>query len=184
MLRAKGYENFYSGNVGGIVVAYTYGTTLFENVKVTNSFIGGYGKIGCLLGMGADPGVKVTFKDCVSQNNTIHAAYDIGGLAGNIQRGNGVDNATVENCTVENISVVYDSNDTYETVTGTSTFKSNDQLSGTDVPKEISGKYLVRDGYYWCAYGDYYVSYGNSSYDAPVEGYTMKLANSEYPVNK
>ena len=184
VLRAKGYENFYSGNVGGIVVAYTYGTTLFENVTVTNSFIGGYGKIGCLLGMGADPGVKVTFKDCVSQNNTIHAAYDIGGLAGNIQRGNGVDNATVENCTVENISVVYDSNDTYETVTGTSTFKSNDQPSGTDVTKEISGKYLVRDGYYWCAYGDYYVSYGNSSYDAPVVGYTMKLANSEYPVNE
>ncbi len=184
VLRAKGYENYYSGNVGGIVVAYTYGTTLFENVTVTNSFIGGYGKIGCLLGMGADPGVKVTFKNCVSLNNTIHAAYDIGGLAGNIQRGNGVDNATVENCTVENISVVYDSNDTYETVTGTSTFKSNDQPSGTDVTKEISGKYLVESGYYWCAYGDYYVSYGNSSYDAPVEGYTMKLANSEYPVNK
>ena len=184
VLKAKGYENLYVGNVGGIVVAYTYGTTLFENVKVTNSFIGGYGKIGCLLGMGADPGVKVAFKNCVSQNNTIHAAYDIGGLAGNIQRGNGVDNATVENCTVENISVVYDSNDTYETVTGTSTFKSNDQPSGTDVTKEISGKYLVRDGYYWCAYGDYYVSYGNSSYDAPVEGYTMRLANSEYPVNK
>ena len=184
VLRAKGYENFYVGNVGGIVVAYTYGTTLFENVKVTNSFIGGYGKIGCLLGMGADPGVKVAFKNCVSQNNTIHAAYDIGGLAGNIQRGNGVDNATVENCTVENISVVYDSNDTYETVTGTSTFKSNDQPSGTDVTKEISGKYLVESGYYWCAYGDYYVSYGDSSYDAPVEGYTMKLANSEYPVNE
>ena len=184
VLRAKGYENFYVGNVGGIVVAYTYGTTLFENVKVTNSFIGGYGKIGCLLGMGADPGVKVAFKNCVSQNNTIHAAYDIGGLAGNIQRGNGVDNATVENCTVENISVVYDSNDTYETVTGTSTFKSNDQPSGTDVTKEISGKYLVESGYYWCAYGDYYVSYGDSSYGAPVEGYTMKLANSEYPVNE
>lgn len=178
----KGYV--YYGNVGGIVVAYTYGTTEFNNVKVVNSSINGYGKIGCLLGMGADPGVKVAFKNCVSQNNTIHAAYDIGGLAGNIQRGNGVDNATVENCTVENISVVYDSKDTYKTVTGTSTFKSNDQLSGTDVPKEISGKYLVRDGYYWCAYGDYYVSYGNSSYDAPVEGYTMKLANSEYPVNK
>ncbi len=184
VLRAKGYENYYSGNVGGIVVAYTYGTTLFENVTVTNSFIGGYGKIGCLLGMGADPGVKVAFKNCVSQNNTIHAAYDIGGLAGNIQRGNGVDNATVENCTVENISVVYDSNDTYEMVTGTSTFKSNDQPSGTDVTKEISGKYLVESGYYWCAYGDYYVSYGNSSYDAPVVGYTMKLANSEYPVNE
>ena len=83
---------FY-GNVGGIVMGYTYGTTLFDNVKVTNSFIDGYGKIGCLLGMGADPGVKVTFQNCVSQNNTIHAAYDMGGLAGNIQRGNGVNNA-------------------------------------------------------------------------------------------
>ena len=178
-----GYNDCW-GNIGGIVMGYTYGTTLFENVSVTDSTIWGYGKIGCLLGMGADPGVKVAFKNCVSQNNTIHAAYDIGGLAGNIQRGNGVDNATVENCTVENISVVYDSNDTYEMVTGTSTFKSNDRPSGTDVTKEISGKYLVESGYYWCAYGDYYVSYGNSSYDAPVVGYTMKLANSEYPVNE
>ena len=185
VLKAKGYENFYSGNVGGIVVAYTYGTTLFENVKVTNSFIGGYGKIGCLLGMGADPGVKVTFKDCVSLNNTIHAAYDIGGLAGNIQRGNGVDNATVKNCTVENINVVYDDSGKYVDLNNVSaTFKSNDQSSGTVVTKVISGKYLDRDGYYWCCYGDYYVSYGSSSYDAPVEGYTKCLANSEYPVNK
>ncbi|MDR4017961.1 MAG: right-handed parallel beta-helix repeat-containing protein, partial [Oscillospiraceae bacterium] len=83
----------FAGNVGGIVLGYTYGTTLFENVSVTNSSIWGYGKIGILLGMGADPGVKVTFKDCVSKNNTIHAAYDMGGLAGMIQRGNGVDNA-------------------------------------------------------------------------------------------
>ena len=185
VLRAKGYENLYVGNVGGIVVAYTYGTTLFENVKVTNSFIGGYGKIGCLLGMGADPGVKVAFKNCVSRNNTIHAAYDIGGLAGNIQRGNGVDNATVENCTVENIDVVYDDSGKYVDLNNVSaTFKSNDQSNGTVVTKVISGKYLDRDGYYWCCYGDYYVSYGNSSYDAPVEGYTKCLANSEYPVNK
>ena len=83
----------FAGNVGGVVLGYTYGTTLFENVSVTNSSIWGYGKIGILLGMGADPGVKVTFKDCVSKNNTIHAAYDMGGLAGMIQRGNGVDNA-------------------------------------------------------------------------------------------
>ena len=85
----------FAGNVGGVVLGYTYGTTLFENVSVTNSSIWGFGKIGILLGMGADPGVKVTFKDCVSKNNTIHAAYDMGGLAGMIQRGNGVDNASV-----------------------------------------------------------------------------------------
>ena len=171
----------FAGNVGGIVLGYTYGTTLFENVSVTNSSIWGFGKIGILLGMGADPGVKVTFKDCVSKNNTIHAAYDMGGLAGMIQRGNGVDNASVENCTVENITVDY-----YEEcvdVQGKATLKENDK-NGADVSKEISGKYWVNGGYYWGGYADYYVSYGDSSYDAPVEGYRMRLANSEYCVNK
>ena len=174
----------FAGNVGGVVLGYTYGTTLFENVSVTNSSIWGYGKIGILLGMGADPGVKVTFKDCVSKNNTIHAAYDMGGLAGMIQRGNGVDNARVENCTVENITVDFDPSSTYVDVKGTATLKSNDQPSGTDMTKAIDGKYLDESGYYWCAYGDYYVSYGHSSYDAPVEGYSKCLANSEYCVNK
>ena len=171
----------FAGNVGGVVLGYTYGTTLFENVSVTNSSIWGFGKIGILLGMGADPGVKVTFKDCVSKNNTIHAAYDMGGLAGMIQRGNGVDNASVENCTVENITVDY-----YEEcvdVQGKATLKENDK-NGADVVKEVSGKYWVNGGYYWGGYADYYVSYGDSSYDAPVEGCSMRLANSEYCVNK
>ena len=171
----------FAGNVGGVVLGYTYGTTLFENVSVTNSSIWGFGKIGILLGMGADPGVKVTFKDCVSKNNTIHAAYDMGGLAGMIQRGNGVDNASVENCTVENIAVDY-----YEEcvdIQGKATLKENDK-NGADVIKEVSGKYWVNGGYYWGGYADYYVSYGDSSYDAPVEGYRMRLANSEYCVNK
>ena len=90
--------------------------------------------------------MKVTFKDCVSKNNTIHAAYDMGGLAGMIQRGNGVDNASVENCTVEHITVDY-----YEEcvdVQGKATLKENDK-NGTDVIKEVSGKYWVNGGYYW-----------------------------------
>ena len=172
----------YYGNVGAIVMGYTYGTTLFDNVKVINSEIWGYGKIGILLGMGADPGVKVTFKDCVSKNNTINAAYDMGGLAGMIQRGNGVDNGSVENCTVEDITVNYYG--TTVDVKGKATLKSNDQPSGTDVTRDIDGKYFDEAGYYWCAFGDYYVSYGDSSYDAPVDGYNKCLANSEYSVNK
>ena len=179
-----GYNDCW-GNIGGIVMGYTYGTTLFENVSVTDSTIWGYGKIGCLLGMGADPGVKVTFKNCVSQNNTIHAVYNIGGLAGNIQRGNGVDSATVENCTVGNINVVYSGNEKYVDLNNASaTLKSNDKPDGTEVITSVSGKYWVCQGYYWGGYADYYVSYGDSSYDAPVEGYTKCLANSEYPVNK
>ena len=182
--KAKGYENYFVGNIGGVVVAYTYGTTLFENVKVINSSVYGYGKIGMLLGMGANPGVKVTFKNCVSKNNTIHGAYDLGGLAGNIQRGNGVDNGSVENCIVENINVVYDPSKSYIALNGVSaTFKSNDKPDGDDIAKTITAKCLIEQGYYWCCYGDYYVSYGDSSYDATVEGYDYCLANSEYPVN-
>ena len=64
------------------------------------------------------------------------------------------------------------------------TEKRNLNKNGADVIKEVSGKYWVNGGYYWSGYADYYVSYGDSSYDAPVEGYRMRLANSEYCVNK
>ena len=174
----------YVGNVGGIVLGYTYGTTLFDHVTVTDSIISGYGKIGVLLGMGAEPGVSVTFKDCVSKDNTIHAVYNMGGLAGNIQRGNGVDNGKVEDCTVENITVEYSGTEQYADVSGEATLKSNDLPSGTDTAKTVSGKYWEYADYYWGGYADYYVSYGQGAYDAPVDGYTMRLANSEYCVNK
>ncbi len=175
----------YYGNVGSVVLAYAYGTTEFNNVKVINSSLNGYGKIGMLLGMGADPGVKVTFNNCVSKNNTIRAVYNIGGLAGNIQRGSGVDNATVNNCTVDNINVIYDSNEKYIDLNNAkATLKSDDKNSGTDTTKVVSGKWWQYGGFYWGGYADYYVSYGNSSYDAPVEGYNQCLANSEYCVNK
>ena len=178
----KGYV--YYGNVGSIVLAYAYGTTTFDNVRVVNSSLNGYGKIGMLLGMGADPGVKITFKNCVSQNNIIRAVYNIGGLAGNIQRGNGSDNATVENCTVSGIDVAYDSRESYVDIQNAeATLKSNDKKDGTDVAKTISGKWWIYNGYYWGGYADYYISYGDSSYDAPVSGYG-NLANSEYCVNK
>ncbi len=179
----KGYV--YYGNVGSIVLAYAYGTTTFDNVRVVNSSLNGYGKIGMLLGMGADPGVKITFKNCVSQNNIIRAVYNIGGLAGNIQRGNGSDNATVENCTVSGIDVAYDSRESYVDIQNAeATLKSNDKKDGTDVAKTISGKWWIYNGYYWGGYADYYISYGDSSYDAPVSGYGSSLANSEYCVNK
>ena len=176
----------YYGNVGGIVMGYTYGTTVFQNVSVTNSTIWGYGKIGCLLGMGADPGVSVTFKNCVSKDNTIYGTYNLGGLAGNIQRGNGVDNAKVENCTVENVNVVYNTADTYIDLNNASaTFKSNDRTDGTDVTKTVSGVYWDYYGYCYGGYADYYVSYGDSSYDPPISGKdNYYVANSEYCVNK
>ena len=173
----------YQGNIGGIVMAYAYGTTTFDNVRVTNSTVGGYGKIGALLGMGAEPGMKVTFKDCVSENNTLIATYNVGGLAGNIQRKNGTDNTVIENCTVKDIHWVADSKGNYKNFEGvTAIFKSNDAADGTDVEKAITGTYWVFDGRYWGAYGDYYVSYGGEAYQPTIGDETMKIANSEYPV--
>ncbi len=176
----------YWGNVGGIVMGYTYGTTVFENVSVTNSCIEGYGKIGILLGMGADPGVSVTFRNCVSKDNTIYGTYNLGGLAGNIQRKAGIDYTVVENCTVENIAVIHASNDVYQNfVNMTATFQSDDSTSGTDVVKTITGEYWLYNGYYWGGYADYYVSYGGSSVDPVITaGGSGNIANSEITVNK
>lgn len=66
----------------------------------------------------------------------------------------------------------------------TATYKSNDRADGTDVERELNGTYLVRNGAYWRTYGDYCVSYGDFSYDSPVTGETIVVANSEYSVNK
>lgn len=96
-----------------------------------------------------------------------------------------MDNTVVESCTVENINVVLYPGDTFKELSGvTATYKSNDRADGTDVERELNGTYLVRNGAYWRTYGDYCVSYGDSSYDPPVTGETIVVANSEYSVSK
>ncbi len=176
-------------NVVGIVMGYTYNETTFENVQVTNSKVEGFGKVGVMLGMGADPGVKVTFRNCVSKNNTIKAAYNAGGLAGLIQRGSGVDHTVIENCEVEgNTFIPYYTESKYvDLVAQDAAYKVNDVASGDTITRTITGKYWNDGTYYWGAYGKYYVSYGSGSYDAPItaEGaHKGKLiANSEICIN-
>ena len=176
-------------NVVGIVIGYSYGETVFENVQVTNSTVEGFGKVGVLLGMGADPGIKVTFKNCISQNNTIKAGYNAGGLAGLIQRKDGVDNTTIENCVVEgNTFKPYYKESQYVQLTNQEVrYTDNDSSNGAIAPRIISGKYWVDGSYYWGAYGKYYVSYGSSSYDAPIttegEHKDKPIANSEICIN-
>lgn len=96
-----------------------------------------------------------------------------------------MDNTVVESCTVENIDAVLYPGDTFKELSGvTATYKSNDRADGTDVERELNGTYLVRNGAYWRTYGDYCVSYGDFSYDSPVTGETIVVANSEYSVNE
>ena len=85
---------YLGGNVVGIVAGYAYQTVTFENIKVTNSLVSGYGKVGGILGMAADPtGGNTTFKNCTVKDVQFHGFYNIGGLAGLIQ---GVYNNDIE----------------------------------------------------------------------------------------
>ena len=179
---------YNSHNVVGIVVGYTYGTTVFDHVKVTNSGVYGFGKVGVLLGMGADPGVKVTFSNCESTGNTIYARYDAGGLAGNIQRAqkNGVAEAEAN---VQITGCVVDHN-TFISSAPSSTEELNTKVAADDTAgdapcvltgKTISGPFWLDSGYYWPAYAEYYCSYGSSKHDCKLEN-GGDLANGEYLV--
>ena len=173
-------------NVVGIVVGYTYGTTIFDNVKVTNSEVYGFGKVGVLLGMGADPGVKVTFTNCESTGNAIHAVYDAGGLAGNIQR----KSVSTAEADVQITGCVVDNN-TFVSGAPSSTVELNTKVAADDTAgnttcvmagKTITGQFWFDGKYYWPAYAEYYCSYGSSSRDCKLEGLDSPLANSEYLV--
>ena len=179
---------YNSHNVVGIVVGYTYGTTVFDHVKVTNSGVYGFGKVGVLLGMGADPGVKETFGNCESTGNTIYARYDAGGLAGNIQRAqkNGVAEAEAN---VQITGCVVDHN-TFISSAPSSTEELNTKVAADDTAgdapcvltgKTISGPFWLDSGYYWPAYAEYYCSYGSSKHDCKLEN-GGNLANGEYLV--
>ena len=189
-------NNGYFGNVVGVVMGYTYGKTTFDNVSVTNSSIWGDGKVGCLLGMGADPGIAVTFKSCVSKGNTVYGNYNMGGLAGAIQRLEGQDNTSILNCSVADIDVKYPTYYEYiELNNVTATFMSDDSTEGTPYQMQINGTYWVDDESYFAAYANYYASLGyvpypvdnevDTYYEAELEGdYGHTLANSEYCVNQ
>ena len=173
-------------NVVGIVVGYTYGTTIFDNVKVTNSEVYGFDKVGVLLGMGADPGVKVTFTNCESTGNAIHAVYDAGGLAGNIQR----KSVSTAEADVQITGCVVDNN-TFVSGAPSSTVELNTKVAADDTAgnttcvmagKTITGQFWFDGKYYWPAYAEYYCSYGSSSHGCKLEGLDSPLANSEYLV--
>ena len=170
-------------NVVGIVVGYTYGTTIFDNVKVTNSEVYGFGKVGVLLGMGADPGVKVTFTNCESTGNAIHAVYDAGGLAGNIQRksvSTAEADVQITGCVVDNNTFV--SGAPSSTVAKVAADDTAGNTTCVMAGKTITGQFWFDGKYYWPAYAEYYCSYGSSSHDCKLEGLDSPLANSEYLV--
>ena len=181
-------DGLYLGNIVGIVMGYANGDTVFENVRVTNSTVYGYGKAGILVGMG-NVGCNITFRNCVSEGNTIRAQYDAGGLAGMIQRNNGTDTTVVENCAVDNTFefIAWEGESCIELVGQEVAYTDDDLATGSPVPRTIDATVVEMDGYYWIVYGELYCSYGKSSYDARIttegEHFNKPIANSEYPVD-
>ncbi len=183
-------EGEYYGNVVGVVVAYAYGNLTFNNVSVTNSEVWGFGKVGTLLGMGADPGVHITFNGCTSENNILHGAYNVGGFAGNIQRASdGTDN-TVFVKDSGNLSKgnQYILNQKEFTVDAEADFLHNDR-TGTTYDQIVKGVYVEvgAAGYLYGGWAEYYISYGSSSYDPLIttgEYAGYRVANSEICMNE
>ncbi len=182
-------EGEFYGNVVAVVVGYAYGNLTFTNVKVTNSEVWGFGKVGTLLGMGADPGVHITFNGCTSENNILHGAYNVGGFAGNIQRAaDGTDNTEfVKDSGNLSKGNQYILNQTELTVDAEADFLHNDR-TGTTYDQIVKGVYVEvgAAGYLYGGWAEYYISYGSSSYDPLIttgEYAGDYIANSEVCMN-
>ncbi len=141
-----------SGNVYGVVAAYTYGNVTFENVHVKDSQVTGFGKVGALIGMAADRGGTTKLINCSVENTVITGAYNCGGFIGLAQN-----EVVIENCKTENVTwnKAY-SDDQYFDVDTTVTWK------GEETPvKGTYWKYMESFDKLWAyaAWGDYYTDY-------------------------
>ena len=138
----RGYPQ-YSGNVYGIVAAYCYGEVLFENVHVTNSKLYGFGKVGCILGMAADPGTHVTrMHNCSVTNTSVWYVYNASYFAGLIHNQADMQNLTFTNCSRN---------------CGISAITLDTKAYNGEESVDVKGEYWdYGGGYMYAAWGDYY----------------------------
>lgn len=166
---------YISGNVVGIVAAYTYQTVTFENITVTNSLVSGYGKVGGIIGMAADPtGGNTTVKNCTVKNNRVLGVYNVGGLIGLMQ---GVCNDDIQTTnTVEGNEWSLwgkktDSESEYVTFDGTQTVTNKNDPNDKKPLTGIFWKYVDNgQDWYYNAIGLYYTDMALNYTDQPING--------------
>ena len=163
-------------NVVGIVAGYSYGSSTFENVHVTNSTVYAFGKVGGMVGMASDGGATTTFRNCSVSNTTIHGGYNVAGFLGLV-----MGKCNITGSYLADNSVIIDENSQgFGKITelDTTIACTNGGKTCPGVGTVIKGKYLPNNGYYWSAYSDLYNHYGASSHDCALAN-GNKLANSE-----
>ncbi len=165
------------GNIGGVVMGYSFGKTVLNNVTVKNSKVSGYGKLGALIGSVQNG--TATLTGCTSTDNTIVGGTNLAGLIGNVV---GKDNATVTNCTVENISFVkVRANETLYTLTSDVTVNYGDNQSFT---LESGAQFNQNGNGYWYSYSALYYNSITGAYGtATIDGTAYNFCE-EYAVNK
>lgn len=158
---AKVYTNEGRTNIAGVVAGYAYGTVSFENVAVTGAKVYGYGKVGGILGMAAEPSGTTTLTNCSVKDTTISGTYNCAGLVGL-----SLNTTTLTDCTVENLTWIGGTGATYVTFDG---IKATKGLNGTEVT--VSGTYweYSKDVAYYAAWsdtmnGEYFVDSSNYAY--------------------
>ena len=161
----------YSGNVYGIVTGYSYGKCSYENITIKDSLIRAYGKVGGVIGMGADPGDYTTLSNIKLVNTNIHGGYNCGGIVG-LEQGK----FEINNCDVSGA-----------TFTGCETIEELDAIGVgyTDgAEKNIKGRYWFYGGYYYyAAYGDYLTYFEDQFYFFGEDVYTKEACLDIYKGN-
>lgn len=163
------------GNIGGVIMGYSYGNTVLENVTVENSKVSGYGKLGCLIGYA--PSGSVILTNCTSKNNTIYGGSNMGGLIGIVSNTTSI---TITGCTVENITVTESREQTHYTLTEEVevTTASSKYSNFTQKP----GEYNLNSGYYYSYYATYYNMITGNWGEATINGVSYGFCD-EWAVN-
>lgn len=163
-------------NVVGCVAGYSYGSSTFENVHVTDSLVYAFGKVGGFVGMAEDAGATTTFRNCSVEATTIHGGYNVAGFCGLVMGTCAFSGSSLTDVT----PVVDEDSQGFGKVVELDTTVVCDGSVATCAGKgtSIKGRYIPNNGCYWSAYSDLYNHYGDSKHDCTLADGKM-LANSE-----
>jgi predicted ribosomally synthesized peptide with SipW-like signal peptide len=168
-----------TNNVASGLVAYNYGNSTFENIHINNCYIQGFGKVGGIVGMSAQPGQTVTFRNCSVNNSSIVGAYNVGGFIGNAQGPVVLEgtNDSSGNKYYYYTGLSYVNLDT--TVTCEEPYNATCLQNGT----AVKGNYwLYNDQYLFGGFHSIGWLYGSNSHSCSLADQPYLLADSEHPI--